>query len=746
MFKPRQSQVEILKYDHGKMGISAVPGSGKTHTLSYLAAQLILDGKIRNDQEILIVTLVNSAVDNFSTRIGDFIHQSNLLENVGYRVRTLHGLAHDIVRERPDLAGISDQFTIIDESESNRMVEMISSGYLREHPEMVDALVKPDINLSEDFRARSSWSELIPSMNQQFISLAKDLQLEPTDILEKVEKFGYSNMLVDMGVDVYTQYQRGLRYRNALDFSDLVRLALRVLTNDADFLARLRDRWPYILEDEAQDSSGIQEMILRLLSGEDGNWVRVGDPNQAIYETFTTANPKYLRNFLKEKGVTERSLPNSGRSSKKIIDLANFLIKWTKETPPHPGLRDALDTPFIQPTPPGDPQPNPDNLANAIYIQGKKLTPDQEIKTIVRNIKQWLPANLERTIAVLCPIGNYAEQVIDALITEDIEVVELLQTNLSTRKTARVLEKVLSALAEPSATKKYSQAFQEIYSHDDDSAEIKQELSDTANALSRLQNLEDFFYPRAGGEWRRVIGIVSLSETALDRLDQFRIWFINWHQAAALPIDQLLLSISQSLFSSPAELALCHKFALMLEFSAQLHPDYGLVDFSNELKEISSSARKFSGFSDTETRFDPDAHKGKVFVSTFHKAKGMEWDRVYLMSVNNYDFPSAQVFDSYKGEKWFIRENYNPPAELLSKLEALKTEDTRELFSEEGKATQDARVEYARERLRLLFVGITRARRSLVITWNTGKRGNMNMALPLEALHAWWQEDNETTD
>ncbi len=101
MFKPRLNQTEILEYESGKMGISAVPGSGKTHTLSALAAQLILRGKIGNEQEILIVTLVNSAVDNFSSRIAGFVKEARLLENVGYRVRTLHGLAHDILTVSP---------------------------------------------------------------------------------------------------------------------------------------------------------------------------------------------------------------------------------------------------------------------------------------------------------------------------------------------------------------------------------------------------------------------------------------------------------------------------------------------------------------------------------------------------------------------------------------------------------------------------------------------------------------------
>jgi len=105
MFTLRPHQQQILQYTHGKMGVSAVPGSGKTWTLSLLAAEIIQRGSMDDEQEVLIVTLVNSAVDNFYQRVSDFVKERGLLPNLGYRVRTLHGLAHDIVRERPALVG-----------------------------------------------------------------------------------------------------------------------------------------------------------------------------------------------------------------------------------------------------------------------------------------------------------------------------------------------------------------------------------------------------------------------------------------------------------------------------------------------------------------------------------------------------------------------------------------------------------------------------------------------------------------
>jgi DNA helicase-2/ATP-dependent DNA helicase PcrA len=121
-----------------------------------------------------------------------------------------------------------------------------------------------------------------------------------------------------------------------------------------------------------------------------------------------------------------------------------------------------------------------------------------------------------------------------------------------------------------------------------------------------------------------------------------------------------------------------------------------------------------------------------------HKAKGLEWDRVYLMSVNNYDFPAAQEYDSYISEKWFLRDKLNLEAETLAQLDTVQSSSEYDWY-QEGAATQQARLDYVRERLRLLYVGITRARRELVVTWNTGRTGKAIPARPLLALQEFWE-------
>src|SRR5581483_10700543 len=109
-------------------------------------------------------------------------------------------------------------------------------------------------------------------------------------------------------------------------------------------------------------------------------------------------------------------------------------------------------------------------------------------------------------------------------------------------------------------------------------------------------------------------------------------------------------------------------------------------------------------FDDAEQGYEPVP--GKVTVATMHAAKGLEWDRVYLMAVSNYGFPSLQPYDTYISERWYIRDRLNLEAETLAQLEALYTEQPYL----EGEATQRARLDYAAERLRLLYVGIMRAK------------------------------------
>lgn len=722
------------------MGVSAVPGSGKTWTLSLLAAELVARGEMADTQEVLVVTLVNSAVDNFAARVGRFVEERGLLRGVGYRVRTLHGLCHDIVRERPALAGLSDDFDIIDERAANEMLRDAAEAWMRDHPYALDDYLAPELDERKaDWVRRDQLPDWVGNVALSFITLAKDLQLTPPELRYFLDQFPEPLPLLEMGYTIYADYQRALAYRGAVDFNDLIRLALQALQLDPEFLARLRHRWPYILEDEAQDSSRLQEELLRLLSGPEGNWVRVGDPNQAIYETFTTASPKHLRDFRRQPDVVALDLPNSGRSMQSIIDLANYLIDWTREAHPVPEVRDALAPPYIVPTPSGDPQPNPPDQPENLQIIGRRFSPQAELKAVADSLEAWLPEHPESTVAVLVPRNVRGFELATLLKQREIPHVELLRSTRTTRETAGALANVVNYLADPTSPPKLSTVYRVWRRADRDDEERSKQLQWVAKRLRKLRRVEDFLWPRADRDWLDETGWEIEAPALHAQLVEFRQLVRRWQAATSLPIDQLLLTLAQDLFTKPADLAVAHKLAGVLRHYADLHPEARLPQLTQELAVVARNERKFLGLSEDDTGFDPESYKGQVVISTVHKAKGLEWDKVYLISVNDYNFPSALPGDRYISEKWFLRDNLNLEAEMLAQLRALH--ENPELFPyAEGRPTQKARWDYAAERLRLLYVGITRAKRALVVTWNTGRRGEAQPAAPFIALQTWWEE------
>ena len=753
-FTPRSDQSQLLSFVEtgGRMGVSAVPGSGKTHILSYLAAELVR-AKVRDDEEVLIVTFANSAVDNFARRIREFLQRNerSLLPEVGYRVRTLHGLAHDILRERPALLGLPEDFDIVDDRVSDQLLRDISTNWVKANPLMFEAFADPTL---EDNRrrwlSREKWPELVQAIARSFIRRAKDRQLTPSAVRETMPAFDGAWSIGAMCLDIYEQYERGLRYRGGLDFDDLIRLALTGLQTDRQLLDRLRARWPYILEDEAQDSSYLQEQILRLLT-ERGNWVRVGDPNQSINTTFTTSSIRFLNQFLTEPDVREVPIVYSGRSTQRVIDLANYLIDWTLTEHPNREVRaNAFRSQHIEPVLPGEPQPNPIDLSDyTVTLYNEGLSPERELDLVVKSIGRWLPQHSDWTCAVLVPDNQRGFKISEALEAAEIPHDDMLRSTADTRAAAKALGHVLRYLAAPLSGPLLAQAYRVMSTRfDEDTAEGDDESLDAvrkavSNGLRRCDKVEAYLWPRLDLDWLADYKPAREDPAIRSELIDFRTKITRWLEASSqLPIDQLVLTISQDLYQTvdldkaARDLALAHKLAVVLRQIASEHTEYRLPDLAAELDRVASNQQRFIGFGEDDLGFKPTP--GRVTVATMHKAKGLEWDRVYLLGVNNYDFPSAEAHDTYRGETWYIRDGLNLEAEAVAQVEAAANRDNYLL----GVATHKARLDYVEERLRLLYVGITRATRELILTWNTGRLDNApsQPAAPFLALYTFLEQ------
>jgi DNA helicase II / ATP-dependent DNA helicase PcrA len=727
----RPAQQQILTYRGGWMGISAVPGSGKTFTLSALAATIIQQGLLKEGQQVLVVTLVNSAVDNFSQRVAGFLKEDSLLPGMGYRVRTLHGLANDIIRQRPALAGLPNDFTIIDEHEAEQILTGSISAWMHAHgSEMHDLIDENAVDFNTVSKKNLPYA--LQEMANAFIRTAKDSQLSPDEITAKLNDFPVPLPLVDMANQVYNDYQRALLYRNSLDFDDLIRNALSMLQQDEQLLLRLREQWPYILEDEAQDSSRLQEDILRLLAGEGGNWVRVGDPNQAIYESFTTANPQYLRNFVQHPKVQAYDLPSSGRSTKGIIHLANQFIDWVMDEHPNPQVRDALAPPYIQSVGKDDPAPNPNDTLTVIQAIEKVYSSDEELERVAASAGKWLQAHPQNTLAILAQQNKHMEGMAEVLKKKGIPYVELLRSTSSSRETAACLTGIIRFLTNPRSSILVAEACKiwlQMRSHGKELNETQQTACDQ---VRRTDCVEDFFYPLEIDpldRWERDGADVAV----INLLSEFRAQLRTWLGVVLLPVDQLLLTVAQDLFHEPFDLALAHKIASYLVQMGHLHPEWRLPEYANELSTFAGYQRKMIGFSGEDNGFDPLNYKGKVVLATLHKAKGLEWDKVYLTSVNTFDYPSGAAGDEFYSERWFLRGQINLQAETLAELDFLLHSQGK-IPPIRGDATIRERKKLIQERLRLFYVGMTRARCELVMTCNNGTMKKAKAAIALTAV------------
>ena len=768
----RPAQEEILRYEGGRLGISAVPGSGKTFTLSRLAAQLVqtlASAGPLDEREVLVVTLTNASVENFRARINTFMRSQRMLPG-GFRVRTLHSLAHDILRERPALVGLSETFGIVDERISLEIKRQAVNSYLQTHPDLLSAFIKPEF-LNNPRRIENHLLASAQEIAEVVIRRMKDLRTDAATLGNTLEQQAGTWPLLEFGLQIYKDYQRGLHVRGAVDFDDLILLALQALEADGNYLARLQGRWPYVLEDEAQDSSALQERMLGLLTREHGNWVRVGDPNQAIHTTFTSADPSFLRAFVRRQDVRALPLPNSGRSAQPIIDLANAFIEWSRERHPVLPADLALSLPLIEPTEADDPQPNPKPGDPPVFVYDRSQTPDEEIQTLVFSLRRWLPKHPDRTVAVLVPdnrrAAEFARAFEDASLPYDDS---LLQSSNTTRAAVDALVKALRYISQPHSATHLPAFWTDVWwlrrgrarymsalgiedgtaasesgggsGRAADSApapnpvqeeELPQQVSTLGRALGQMRQPERFVSPRAGDDWLDGIGWLDEYEGFRTVVEEFRIDLRRWCAATVLPIDELILTLGQHLFSEPLELALAHRVAVLLAERGREEPNWRLPELTKELEDIARNRRHILGFNEDPGGFEPPA--GKVTIATMHTAKGLEWDRVHLASVSNYSFPSGGDDDSYRAERWFVRDSLNLTAEAIAQTEQLRMGTLDEYLP--GRATRDARKEVAAERLRLLYVGITRARQELILTYNTGTlhaRSPNKPALAFEAL------------
>jgi DNA helicase-2/ATP-dependent DNA helicase PcrA len=294
-------QQEAVKVKEASILVIAGAGSGKTKVLTHRITHLIFKKKI-NPGNILAVTFTNKAAQEMKNRI-EFISKDISSSKImkGLWMGTFHSICARILRQEIDVLGYDKNYVIYDKSDQLSMIRRCLK------------------TLNLDSKKYS------PNIISSIIDKAKNN-------LEDVEIFEYNalNYFRKIVAKVYKQYQGELFGNNALDFSDLILLTVKLFKEKPDILENYQYKFKYILVDEYQDINFAQYQLVKLLSGKYNNLFVVGDPDQSIYK-FRGAD---LSNILRFEQDFPHSrvikLEQNYRSTKVILEGATNLIKHNR--------------------------------------------------------------------------------------------------------------------------------------------------------------------------------------------------------------------------------------------------------------------------------------------------------------------------------------------------------------------------------------------------------------------------------
>ncbi len=282
----------------GPQLIIAGAGSGKTRVITHKIAYLIRVKKVP-PWRIFAATFTNKAANEMRERV---LRLLNLPGEVRLNVATFHSLCAGFLRREAPKVGLSPHYTIADERDQL-------------------ALVKDCLRMLEIPKEQCQ-----PKYAQQKINLAKINLQEPGDLNEEFHGSAWKFI-----PEVYRTYQKRLRESDAADFEDLILYIVKLLKKDPETRRYYQQRFQYILVDEYQDTNFLQYELIRILAGESRNLCVVGDEDQSIY-SWRGAKISNLLDFREHfPGTKLIKLEQNYRSTPNILTAADAVISNNDE-------------------------------------------------------------------------------------------------------------------------------------------------------------------------------------------------------------------------------------------------------------------------------------------------------------------------------------------------------------------------------------------------------------------------------
>ncbi|MGF0039459.1 ATP-dependent helicase [Peptoniphilaceae bacterium SGI.131] len=570
-------QLEAVVNTEGPILILAGAGSGKTRVLTTKIAYLIEERGVR-ENNILAFTFTNKAAKEMKERVEVFLNKDISHMWIG----TFHSICSRLLRKNIHLLGYKQNFTIYDSQDSKTLIKEIMK----------------DLSIDEKY--------LPVNMVISKISDYKNRLVSPVEVIEKSIYERESQI-----GEIYKKYEARKKNNNALDFDDLILKTLELFTANKELREHYADIFSYVFVDEYQDTNKSQYELIKLLSYKNKNICVVGDSDQSIY-SWRGADITNILNFEKDfKDAKVILLEQNYRSTSKILDAANELIRhnedrreknlWTQS-------KGGADIVF--------------KLLNTEY---------EEANQVIQNIYQMNNDGVAfKDMAILYRTNAQSRVLEEKLMAEKIPHKVIGGLKFYDRREVKDIIAYLSFIANPDD----NLAFKRIVNMP------KRGLGDTsvskleAYANATNQSIYDAVYDE---------NIDVLSKATLAKFRQFTDFmtaFINLIDSYNI-VDLVEEVFDQSGYKAMLESSKLIEDRSRIENISALISAITEFDRNTEDARLNDYLQSVSLLSDVDKTSDESA----VSLMTIHAAKGLEYDVVYLTGMEDGLFPSLRALE-----------------------------------------------------------------------------------------------------
>lgn len=562
-----KEQKEAVEFMDGPLLVIAGAGSGKTKVLTTRIANLVEKGV--DPTNILAITFTNKAAKEMKERV------INILGPVAYEttISTFHSFGLRIIKVNYALLGYDKNFTILDSDDVLTIIKKILK----------------DMNLDPKKYNPKAIRNKISSCKNELIDSKGFLKYVNTDFDDITQK-------------VFSKYEEKLKQNSSVDFDDLLILPIILFRSHPDVLRNYQELYKYILIDEYQDTNEAQYILVKMISAKYKNICVVGDESQSIY-SFRGSNYRNILNFEKDyKDAKVILLERNYRSTKKILDVANSIIKNNKERK--------------------DKKLWTDNESGDNTVYHRALDEKDEAKYVTEKIEKLIDDGVsKKDIAVLYRTNAQSRNIEEALLHDNVPYKVVGSFYFYNRKEIKDLISYLKL----------------IYNHKDDIS-----LSRIINVPKRgigpktIENLN----LKASSLGTSIFEVIdSGKELEFKKLIE-EIEKESEHLSLTELVDFVLEKsgmkeelVSEKSLEADIRLENLEEFKSITKSFEENHGIVSLEDFLEEISLVS----------------DIEEHKKNddvVTLMTVHSSKGLEFEYVFLIGMEESIFPHINSFDS----------------------------------------------------------------------------------------------------